>query len=489
MKKIISFLLILGLVLPTSSFVYASSDPLNKLFVSKSESSSSSKVYKLFPEFDPDVTDYNVFLPNGVDSAYINAEPDDDDYTVYCDGTKVKESDDYYIKVTDISDEESIDIKVNDEDDKKMETYTITFHCGDTDDDDDATLDDMYVKSKTSSSKYEEVDLNKDFDEDVTEYKADVDSDYDSVQIYAKPNDSNATVLINGYDLDGDDYKAFSLEDGKNVFEITVYAENCDDSETYTVTLNYNDKSAYSSALSYLYVRDSGSNTINLSPSFSSGIKNYTTNVANSVKSVSVYATPTDSNATLSINNGTATKSTWTECTLKEGSNNILVKVYQPDAETTTTTYNISIYRQPTARDVSVSSQKLSVDGISKTLNAYNINGNNFVKLRDIASLISGSTKQFSVGFNEANNVVVLLSKSYYSPNGQENIALGRAKEISTSTQSIYLDGSPASLMTYNIDGSNYVMLKDLAMLFNFGLSYDSTTETVKITTTAAYTN
>lgn len=489
MKKIISFLLILGLVLPTSCFVYASSDPLNKLFVSKSESSSSSKVYKLFPEFDPDITDYTVFIPDGEDSAYINAEPDDDDYTVYCDGDEVEEDDDYYIKVKNISDGDSIDIEVDDEDDDEMETYTITFKCGDDDDNDEATLSDLYVKSKTSSSKYEEIDLNDDFDEDTTEYEADIDSDYNTVQIFAEATDSDATVLIDGYNVGDSGDKTFNLTTGKNEFEITVYAENCDDKETYTVTLNYNDKSAYSSVLSTLSVKDSSSNTITLSPTFSSSGQNYTTNVANSVKSISVYATPADANATLNINNGSAAKNTWTECTLKEGSNTISVKVNQPNAKETTTIYNINIYRQPSVKDTSISSQKLTVDGISKTLNAYNINGNNFVKIRDIASLISGTTKQFSVGFNEANNVVALISKSYYYPNGQENVSLSKAKEIAPSTQSIYLDGSPVNLMTYNIDDSNYVMLKDLAMLFNFGLTYDTSSETVKIVTTSSYSN
>ncbi|MBN7773849.1 cadherin-like beta sandwich domain-containing protein [Clostridium aminobutyricum] len=489
MKKIISALIVFTLVFSSSSFCFAASDPLSKLIVSKSESTSSSKQYTLFPEFDADITEYSIFLADGTDDAYLYMKPGSSKYTVYCDGDEVTDDDDYFAHVKSIDDGDEIDIVVKDDDDDKLETYTITFYCGDDDDNDEAALDDLYVKSKTSSGSYSKVDLNDDFDSDTKKYEADINSDYKTVQIYAEAEDSDATVLINGYVVGSSGYRSFDLTDGDNTFKITVIAENCDDTETYTLTLSYNDKSAYSSALSYLYVRDSGSNTITLSPAFSGSSKNYTTNVANSVKSVSVYATPTDSDSTLYINNGTATKSTWTECTLKEGVNTISVKVYQPDAETTTTTYNLNIYRQPIAQDTSISSQKLTVDGISKTLNAYNINGNNFVKLRDIASLISGSMKQFSVSYNEANNVIVLLSKSYYTSNGQENVALGRAKEIAVSTQSVYLDGSSVSLMTYNIDGNNYVMLRDVAMLFNFGLSYDTSTETVKIVTTSSYSN
>ena len=37
------------------------------------------------------------------------------------------------------------------------------------------------------------------------------------------------------------------------------------------------------------------------------------------------------------------------------------------------------------------------VDGVSKPFDAYNINGNNYVKLRDAAYALSGGAKQFDV--------------------------------------------------------------------------------------------
>lgn len=491
MKKIIPVLLVISLVLSASCFSFASSkDALDDLFVSKSKSSTSSNQYDFFPEFDADITEYAVFLPDGEDDAYICMEPDDSDYTVYCEGDKITKDDDYFAQINNIKDGDDIEVVVKDEDGDKLKTYKITFYCGDDDDDDEANLEDLYVKNKTDSSTYTKVALDNDFKAATSDYKVDISSkSYKSIQIYAEPEDSGATVLINGYVVGSSGYRAFDLEEGKNKFEIKVVAENCDDVETYELTVNF-DINDHSSTLSYLYARDSGSNSISLSPTFSSTNRNYIATVPNSVNSISFNLTAMDKEATVYLNNTVQTSGSWTTSyTLNEGSNTFPIKGYQSDAESTTTTYNVSIYRQAKSTETLISAQKLTVDGVSKSLNAYNINSNNFVKLRDIASLISGTTKQFSVAFNESSNAIVLLSKSYYTSNGQENVALSKPKEIFASSQSVYLDGTAVNIMTYNIDGNNYVLLRDLAMILNFGLNYDTASETIKIVTASSYSN
>ncbi len=149
--------------------------------------------------------------------------------------------------------------------------------------------------------------------------------------------------------------------------------------------------------------------------------------------------------------------------------------------------YSVSIYKHPKKLESLVSVQNLNVNGVSKQLNAYNISGSNFVKLRDIASLLLGTNKQFSVGYNEVTNAIALLSGGYYTSNGQENIALTQSKDIMISIQTVTLDNQPTVMTAYNIDGNNYVMLRDLAVLLNFGLTYNSATDTIQITTSSNY--
>ena len=57
---------------------------------------------------------------------------------------------------------------------------------------------------------------------------------------------------------------------------------------------------------------------------------------------------------------------------------------------------------------VSPMASTVIVNGTAIAFEAYNIDGNNFFKLRDLAYALSGSSKQFSVGWDGAASCVVL---------------------------------------------------------------------------------
>jgi hypothetical protein len=50
------------------------------------------------------------------------------------------------------------------------------------------------------------------------------------------------------------------------------------------------------------------------------------------------------------------------------------------------------------------------VNGQSVAFNAYNIDGNNYFKLRDLAYALNGTEKQFEVGWDGAANAISLTS-------------------------------------------------------------------------------
>ena len=60
----------------------------------------------------------------------------------------------------------------------------------------------------------------------------------------------------------------------------------------------------------------------------------------------------------------------------------------------------------------------LSLNGITVKLGTYNISGNNYVKLRDVAQLLVGTGKQFSVTWNGAAQRIDLASGAAYIPAG-----------------------------------------------------------------------
>lgn len=125
----------------------------------------------------------------------------------------------------------------------------------------------------------------------------------------------------------------------------------------------------------------------------------------------------------------------------------------------------------------------------SVKLEAYNINGNNYFKLRDISMLVKDTDKRFEVTWDETKKAINLISKQDYTPTGGE-LALGNglAKQAVLNSSDIYLDGQIVDLTAYTINSNNYFKLRDLAKAFNIGITWDSSTNTIGIDTAKEYT-
>ena len=148
-----------------------------------------------------------------------------------------------------------------------------------------------------------------------------------------------------------------------------------------------------------------------------------------------------------------------------------------------------SIEPVPATVIASPSAQSVTVNGKAVAFDVYNINGNNYFKLRDLAATLSGTGKQFEVGWDGAKNAISLTSGKAYTPVGGEMASKGSGdKQGIPTTSAIYKDGSPVSFTAYNIDGNNYFKLRDIGAAFSFGVDYDSATNTVVIDTSKGYT-
>ncbi|NLN84139.1 MAG: hypothetical protein GX138_07285 [Firmicutes bacterium] len=131
---------------------------------------------------------------------------------------------------------------------------------------------------------------------------------------------------------------------------------------------------------------------------------------------------------------------------------------------------------------------KILVDGAEISFDAYLINDNNYFKLRDLAAVLSGSPKQFQVGWDDTNKVINLESNKAYTPVGGE-LALGDGKDKTAllNTSTIFKDGKEVELTAYNIKGNNYFKLRDLGASFDFGVEWDPATKNVMINSSSSY--
>jgi hypothetical protein len=129
------------------------------------------------------------------------------------------------------------------------------------------------------------------------------------------------------------------------------------------------------------------------------------------------------------------------------------------------------------------------INGEQQSFEAYNIDGFNYFKLRDLAFVLSGTEKQFDVGWNSEKRVISLTSgKPYTVADGELAAGDGLAKKAVQNTASIYKDGESIELIAYNISGNNYFKLRDLGKTFDFDIGWDATTSTITVDTKASYT-
>ena len=113
----------------------------------------------------------------------------------------------------------------------------------------------------------------------------------------------------------------------------------------------------------------------------------------------------------------------------------------------------------------------------------YNIADNNYFKLRDIGTLVG-----FGVEWNgEAQTVEISTARTTPSTEGiSDTAASGAVAKISD--QKITVDGVQVNMTAYQIDGNNYVKLRDIGKQVDFGVGYDNATASVRIDTDAPYT-
>ena len=131
---------------------------------------------------------------------------------------------------------------------------------------------------------------------------------------------------------------------------------------------------------------------------------------------------------------------------------------------------------------------KVLINDVPVAFESYNINGNNFFKLRDLAFALTDSEKQFEVTWDANASVIALLSGLPYTVAGGEMAAKGtEAKNALPTKARVFIDGEEISFTAYNIDGNNYFKLRDIGEFFDFGIGWDADTSTITVDTSSPY--
>ena len=118
--------------------------------------------------------------------------------------------------------------------------------------------------------------------------------------------------------------------------------------------------------------------------------------------------------------------------------------------------------------------QTVCLDGLKYNTVAYNIDDNNYFKLRDIAQILSGTIKTFDIKYDGATNSIDMLSfYDYTAVGGELTPGDGVTRTAHSSSAFLTLDGVPIKATCYNIDGNNYFKLRDITDALDCRVEWD----------------
>jgi len=145
---------------------------------------------------------------------------------------------------------------------------------------------------------------------------------------------------------------------------------------------------------------------------------------------------------------------------------------------------------------VTPSPHNVLLNGETINITAFNIKGNNYFRLRDIAYLLNGTSSQFNVTWSETLRTEIYMPGQIYLTLGQAYIPLGT--EMTARNMYEYQLAIPSGAvlflnfgttfetvypLAYTINGYNYFMLRNLGDIVGFEVDWCEATSTVLINT------
>lgn len=157
-----------------------------------------------------------------------------------------------------------------------------------------------------------------------------------------------------------------------------------------------------------------------------------------------------------------------------------------PKGDNTPVTTSTTPAVKPPAKKINayLSGYKIFIGDNRIATSIYSIDNYSYIKLRDVASILNGTEKQFNVGWDNVNKAVSISTGQAYAGKASE-FATNPYLKATLTNSPVYVDGVKADFTVYNIDGNNYFKLRDLAKYLNFNLDFAA--DEITIDTTKGY--
>ena len=136
--------------------------------------------------------------------------------------------------------------------------------------------------------------------------------------------------------------------------------------------------------------------------------------------------------------------------------------------------------------DAVKNTKKVTLDGEEVKVGSYDVEGYNYLKLRDVAAILNTKKCQFNVGFDAPTKLITVeLAKGYEKVEGDlAEIKDEKAKAI-VSVKKILVNGEEKEIKTALINEYNYMQLRDLASLVGLDVKYDAKNKVIMLNSDA----
>lgn len=128
------------------------------------------------------------------------------------------------------------------------------------------------------------------------------------------------------------------------------------------------------------------------------------------------------------------------------------------------------------------SNNSIDIDGKYSQVASYNIGGNNYFRLRDLATILAGTDAEFDVGYDDVERLITIKSETPLS--GTPSLIQLDSNDIAVpNDMTVMVDDLYVAPTAYNINGFTYFKLRDLGQILGFGVSWDEASQSMVITT------
>lgn len=117
-------------------------------------------------------------------------------------------------------------------------------------------------------------------------------------------------------------------------------------------------------------------------------------------------------------------------------------------------------------------SKKIVYDKKVKSLEAYLMNDEKYVNIKELAELLNGSQGQFDVVIDDMLKTVTLAKGKEYSVSAIRNTENNGLGAIQKSNYTLNVGGTTIHIDGYTVDGNYYYRLKDLAAPLGFSIAW-----------------